>query len=164
SLTSTATRTDKLGMFYSVKELRRGFPSRSLSCIPDQRAHADLFIQSDLKLRDWLSAALRPYYANIIHYEKYKSPSNTISHQVKFQIVSTGSLNPQWKLVRVTANTGNTQFLAGGRDRTQDLTITFGPTTKGGGGQPELATSAQLSHLAQQIGNAVSDAIKREAQ
>jgi hypothetical protein len=171
SLSSTATRNDKLNMFFTVKELLYGTPSMNLSCLPGP-ANADLFIQSDLKLYDWLKAALLPYDVDIINYYNNATAQNTIQHEVKFQIVSNGNVTPTWKLVRVTANTSGT-FFAAGRDRTQDLTITFGPTIAADVKPPkgtaearrgtrtlQLATPAQNSHLAAEIGLAVSHALK----
>ncbi|MEA2839913.1 MAG: hypothetical protein QOF41_1243 [Methylobacteriaceae bacterium] len=157
TLSSTATRTDKLNMFFTVKELKYGPPSMNLDCLPNSPANADLFIQSDLKLYDWLSAALLPYDANIINYANNATAQNAISHEVKFQIVSNANLTPMWKLVRVAANTSGTLFAAG-RDRTQDLTITFGPPN--GTKAPQLATPAENAHLATQIGLAVSQALR----
>lgn len=151
---STATRNDKLNMFFTVKELLYGTPSIMRSCIPDEPARADLFIQSDLKLYDWLSAALLPYDVSIINYANNSTAQNAITHDVKFEIVSNGNINPQWKLVQVSANTG-TSLLAAGRDRTQELIVTFGPTQKG-----MLATAAANSHQATEIGSAVSQAIQ----
>jgi hypothetical protein len=151
---SAATRNDKLNMFFTVKELLYGTPSTTLSCIPNKPADADLFIQSDLKLYDWLSAALLPYDVSIINYANNSTAQNAITHDVKFEIVSSGNINPQWKLVKVSANTSPT-LLAAGRDRTQELIITFGPTQKG-----MLAPAAASSHQATEIGSAVSQAIQ----
>jgi hypothetical protein len=151
---STATRNDKLNMFFTVKELLYGMPSTALSCIPNQPANADLFVQSDLKLYDWLSAALLPYDVSIINYANNSTAQNAITHDIKFQIVSSGNVNPQWKLVRITANTSPTLFGVG-RDRSQELIITFGPTQKG-----MLAPAAANSHLATETGSAVGQAIQ----
>jgi hypothetical protein len=158
SLTSTATRTDKINYFYLVKDLHNGTPSMDLTCIPSNPANADLFIQSDLKLYDWLSAALLPYDISVLTYQN-ASGQNAISHEVKFEIVSNGNVTPTWKLVRLSANSSGT-LLAAGRDRTQDLTITFGPIQQSGKSPPQLATPAENAHLATQIGNSVQQAIQ----
>jgi hypothetical protein len=118
-------------------------------------SNCDLFIQSDLKLYDWLSAAILPYDARVITYQNNNTAQNAISHEVKFEIISNGNVSPQWKLVRVSGNTGSTPLFGVGRDRTQDLLITFGPTQKGPNGTNELATAAQNLHSASQIGVAV---------
>jgi hypothetical protein len=160
---STATRTDKLNMFYTVRDLKRAKPSTERSCIPGP-TNADLFVQSDLKLYDWLRAALVANATGIADYANPNSPKNGIEHEVKFDIVSNGSVNPTWTLVRFTADTSGSLF-AGGRDRSQDLDIAFGPIASGGGGgggaaSAMLAPAAQDSHLATQIGLAVSQALK----
>ena len=150
---STATRNDKLNMFFTVRELLYGTPSVEKTCIPPP-TNADLFLQSDLKIYDWLSAALLPYGADIINYANNSTAQNAITHDIKFEIVSSGNINPQWKLVRVSANT-SPMLLAAGRDRTQELIITFGPTQKG-----MLAPAAQSSHQATETGAAVGQAIQ----
>lgn len=174
TLSSTATRTDKLNMFFTVQELANAYPSMNLPCIDDQPARATLFIESDLKLYDWLHAALLPNLTNIIPYQNSNAATNVIQHEVKFEIVSNGSATPSWKLVEFTANTSGT-FLSAGRDRTQDLTITFGPIADGGARAvtasharngmrvaraPQLSTPAENAHLAAQIGLAVSQSLK----
>ena len=174
SLSSTATRTDKLNMFFTVAELAQGYPSMGLPCVNKSPAPASLFIESDLKLYDWLHAALLPNLSNLIPYQKSKAATNVIQHEVKFQIVSSGSATPAWKLVEFTANTAGT-FLSASRDRTQDLTITFGPLADGASvpvaaknankrakiaHSLQLATPAENAHLASQIGLAVSQSLK----
>jgi hypothetical protein len=124
-----------------------------MSCIPPP-TNADLFVQSDLKLYDWLSAALLPNYADIIDYASNSSPQNTIIHDVKFEIVSDGSVNPSWKLVHISGNT-SPNLLSLGRDRTQELIITFGPAQKGA-----LAPSAQNSLNAIETSSGISQALR----
>jgi hypothetical protein len=174
SVTNTATRSDKLNMFFTVQELANAYNSMNLSCITDDLPKASVFVVSDLKLYDWLHAALLPNTTNIIAYQNSKNPTNVIQHEVKFEIVSNGSATPSWKLVEFTANTSGS-FLTAGRDRVQDLTITFGPLADGPKpkvavshtGKPvrtsrslELSTSAENAHLAAQIGLAVSQSLK----
>jgi hypothetical protein len=151
---STATRNDKLSMFFTVKELLQVTPPIGRSCIPNQPANADIFVQSDLKLYDWLSAALLPYNVDIINYANNSTAQNAITHDIKFQIVSSGNVNPQWKLVRFSGNTGS-GLIGAGRDRTQELIVTFGPAQKG-----MLAPAAANSHLSTETGSAVGQAIQ----
>jgi hypothetical protein len=73
-------------------------------------------------------------------------PPDTLSIEIKFIIVTSGNVTPTWKLLRVTANTSGS-LLSLGRTRTHDLIITIGPNN-----QQTLNT-----HLASQIGNAVSN-------
>jgi hypothetical protein len=156
TLSTAATRTDILNMFYNVSELKHGIPSIDKSCLPSP-ANADLFVQSDLKLYDWLSAALLPSATGIINYNAQvdDATKNVISHDVKFEIVTNASVTPTWTLVRLTANTTGSLFAAD-RDRTQDLNITFGPKA----GSQQLAAPAANTHLATQIGLAVSQSLR----
>ncbi len=149
-----ATRNDKLNMFYTVKELLNGPVSTQLPCLHATQANASLFLESDLKIYDWLSASILPYGAGVIDYANNTTAQNAITHDIKFEIVSSGSVNPQWKLVRFSGGT-NPALLAAGRDRTQELIITFGPAQKG-----MLAPPAANSHLANETGSAVSQAIQ----
>ena len=50
------------------------------------------------------------------------------SYEIKFVIVSNGSVTPTWKLVHVSANSGALPFVSAGRTRTHDLILTFGPS------------------------------------
>ena len=77
-----------------------------------------------------------------------------VSYEVKFVIVSNGEVTPVWSLVRVTANNRLPLFRTG-RTRTHDLIITIGPQTDGA-----PTPAASNTHLASQMGNAVSNANK----
>ncbi|SRR5579871_367424 len=152
-----ATRNDTLNMFFTVKELLYALDSRGLSCIPSHHPNASLFLESDLKIYDWLSASMLINRNGAVDYAANataQAGKNGITHDIKFEIISSGSVDPQWKLVRFTGNT-SPALLAAGRDRVQELIITFGPAEKG-----MLATAAANSHLATQTGSAVSQAIQ----
>jgi hypothetical protein len=157
TLSSTATRIDKLNLFYTVQDLKNGTLSINKTCVPGPTP-GDLFVQSDLKLYDWLSAALVANATGIADYDNSNSTKNGIEHEVKFEIVSDGSITPTWTLVRFTADTSGSLF-AVGRDRSQDLDIAFGPV-QGSGPTKQLATAAQNSHWASQIGLAVGQALQ----
>ena len=77
---------------------------------------------------------------------------DTLTLEIKFIIVSSGNVTPTWKLLRVSANTGSAPLFSLGRTRTHDVIITIGPNT------PATANT----HLASQIGNAVSNANRTE--
>jgi hypothetical protein len=78
---------------------------------------------------------------------------DTVSLEIKFIIVTSGSVTPTWKLVRISANSGSSPFFNTGRTRTHDLIITLG--------DPSQISSN--THLASQIGNSVSNANKAAA-
>lgn len=71
---------------------------------------------------------------------------DTVSIEIKFIIISNGNVTPTWKLVRVSANTGQSPLFATGRTRSHDLIVTIGPDT------PATAST----HQASLIGYAVS--------
>jgi hypothetical protein len=158
---TAATRTDKLSMFFSVGDLKNGPSALGRTCIPPPQ-NATLFVQSDLKIYDWLQAALLPNDAGIFSYASNSTAQNVIQHDVKFQIVTNGGVTPTWKLVNFTANTSG-QFFSLDRDRTQDLLMTFGPAQKNPNTdepEKELSTAAQDAHLAALIGEDVAKALK----
>jgi hypothetical protein len=123
-----------------------------------------IFIQSDLKLREWIYDVMLPTfvqsrgvpdYANALKTEAKKSKKDVISHEITFVIIDSGNITPSWKLVRVSTNQGSLPLLSAQRSRTQDLLITMGPPQDGA-----LATAAQNSDLAAKIGVAVANAIR----
>lgn len=131
--------------------------------IPTCNQENGIFIQSDLKLREWmydvmLPAFVRggqvPDYAQSLKNEAKKSKKDVISHEVIFVIIYGGNITPSWKLVRISANQGLPLFGAQ-RSKTQDLIITMGPNEDG-----QLAIAAQNTALASQIGIAVANAIR----
>lgn len=163
TLSSAATRIDTITALYNLAEFSNAVPT-DRTCIPETHANGDLFIQSDLKLKQWLSEAVLPLYTTTIDKFPTKPISSVkngfLSHEVKFQIVSNGNATPTWKLVHVSANAGNLPLFATSRDRTQDLQITMGPTQSDTSGTPTLSPAALNAALAAQIGLAVSSAIK----
>jgi hypothetical protein len=126
TLSSDATRQDKLNSFYAIAAIRDMGP-----CDPKTRPGGLLLMQSNLALDEWLIANVTADDTGLIQYAKDYSDgplkTNVLSHEVKFDITNSGNLTPGWKLTRVSINqSGN--FLSATRDRTNDLTITLGPT------------------------------------
>jgi len=159
---STATRTGIVHVFYTVQDLLKG-PPAGTTCIPSQAAEGYLFIESDLKLKEWLFAAASPSFVGLASFPASKDNGplgqDTISHEVKFQVVTNGSINPSWKLVDISANT-SPSLMGISRDRYQDLLVTLGPLDKTFSGRTVLAPSAEGIHQAQQIGLFVSSALR----
>jgi hypothetical protein len=169
TLSSTATRVDKFDPYYSIAYLSRPDTPRSV-CYPGKpyTEHDHLFkgwvppasspfiIESDLGIKDWLLGAM--LVDNFLPSEgpppqgggggAAPSGKDTVSIEIKFVIITSANATPTWKLVRVSANTGATPFFTTGRTRTHDLIITIGA--------PSPVTTQ--THLASQIGNAVSNA------
>jgi hypothetical protein len=170
TLSADATRQDKLNSYYLVSDLRTLGP-----CLKGTRPGGVLLLQSDLGLEEWLRDNVTAADTGVIKYAKDYSDgplkTNVLSHEIKFDITNTGNITAGWKLTRVSVNqSGN--LLSATRDRTNDLTITLGPTiatsTKVTDEQGKVKTvitrgpaqPAQDAAASSQIGLAVSNAIK----
>jgi hypothetical protein len=178
TLSTEAQRVDKIGAFFTVSELKA-----LQVCPTEDRNRGPFILQNDLKLEQWLTATM-------ISVDNGDTPapvnshgpfaSNVLSHEVKFDIISSGAVTPVWILRSSTLNQpGN--FLGATRDRTQDLIITFGPpdpqwltpVVEAATGKVKidpktrkplfrpgaLAPAAASSALASEIGNAVSNGL-----
>jgi hypothetical protein len=80
-------------------------------------------------------------------------PQDSISQELKFIIVSSGNVQPTWKLIQVSANTGNTPFFSMGRTRTHDLLMTIGPPT------PRTTNDFLASQIGQAVTTGISQAV-----
>ena len=178
TLSADATRQDKLNSYYTIAQIRRLGP-----CNPAKRPDGLLLLQSDLGLEEWLRYNVTAADTGEIQYaEDYTDgplKTNVLSHEIKFDITNSGNITPGWKLTRLSINQSGS-FLSGTRDRTNDLTITLGPTlatpkpktdkkgnvVKDAQGRVITTTSytpsppAAEAALASQIGLAVSNAVK----
>lgn len=155
-----ATRTSKVSTFHVFKNFLNGGPT-DRTCLPN-RVNGDLFVQSDLKLKEWLYAAALPGFTGIVAFpDKSAAGKDVITHQIKYQIVSNGGITPTWTLARVTggSSSGGSPLFGANRDRTQDLLITMGPAFIDAG-IPTLAPVAAGADLASQIGASVASSIK----
>ena len=120
--TTDATRIDKLNYFYRVSDLAIGGCPTGAPDTPHQPASP--LIQSDLKLYNWLSTLM---YGRASGDITALGKENALTHEAKFEVVTTGSLAPAWKLSRVFSVDPNGSLFSATRDRTHDLLITFGP-------------------------------------
>jgi hypothetical protein len=166
NISSEATRTDILNFYYTVKTLYNTGKVCTPPVISDIENHppGSLLIQSDLKLRDWLSAVVLGVGTEQIPVTlpagvKNPSANNAISHDVTFQVITSGNITPTWKLALATINP-TAPFATASRTRTHELLITFGPndpaTNSLGPNSPAAGT-----FLSQQIGSAISNAALR---
>lgn len=159
SQSADATRIDKMNYYYTVKELYLG---RDKKCIRDEQpVSGSLLVQSDLKLREWLEAqvtAVATRQLKIAGNSAGPWKQNVLSHEVRFDVVSSGNISPAWKLVRATVNQSGS-FLTASRDRTHDLLITFGPLDNSQS-RSFLAPIAENSHFISQITSGVSTGVR----
>ena len=158
TLSSSATRIDKFDPYYSIKYLAKPNTDKSV-CLPHNdpylrvgevpSASSPLLIQSELGIEKWLTEAMFTN-ALLASDDAGNSPNkdapDTVSLEIKFVIVTSGNVTPTWKLVRYTANNGNSPLFAANRTRTHDLIITVGPSKD---------KKTADTHLASQIGQAV---------
>jgi hypothetical protein len=154
-LSSDATRIETISSFHTVQEIRN-----LNSCRPGVRPIGPFILQSDLGLEDLLfgsqvSADTRQ--VNFAETAEAEQGKNVIQHEVKFLVVSSGSLTPAWKLSRIWSVNQTGVFMSALRNRTQDLLITFGLPDPSG---TALGTPAANLALSAQIGIAVSNGVR----
>jgi hypothetical protein len=149
TLSSTATRTDTSYSYYNVGRIAG--PGANVKVCKDlNRAGSSPFLKSDLGIEDFLMQAV-PGAIAFHSSEPAKGGAgktaklDVLSYEIKFVVVSNGNITPTWKLVNVTANSGNLPLLNAGRTRTHDLILTFGP------GLDKPADFAQQAHFTNQI-------------
>ncbi|PPD10306.1 MAG: hypothetical protein CTY36_00280 [Methylocystis sp.] len=148
-----ATRIDKVNFYYKVSELYLGKGNR---CSRDSNPPSgSLLIQSDLKLAEWLNMMVNGVATGQI---TAVADKNVLSHQITFELNSSGNITPAWKLVRATVNQSGS-LLAANRNRKHDLLVTFGPldSTKKGS---FLVPIAENTHIASQITSGIATGIQ----
>lgn len=169
-----ATRTEKMGSYHTVPELVARGP-----CHEASRPGGPFMMQSDLKLREWLRHNVMLEGTGVAEFPSKKDgplKQDVIQHQVKFEVVTGGSLTPGWRLARVSVNQSGS-LLSATRTRTHTLVLTLGPADLPGvyvamgrpaplarvAAQPRAAPSlaAANAHLASEIGIAVRENLQR---
>jgi hypothetical protein len=171
SLSSEATRENKLKSYYTVQELLDRGP-----CAEASRPGGPYMMQSDLKLREWLRFNTQLDGSGQVRHPRDQKhgpfKQEVLQHAVKFVIGSSASVTPSLQLIRVGINQDGT-FLSAGRTRTHDLILTLGPV------DPDIvvpkrapglvardkrrsapSAAAASSHFAAEVGLAVSNALR----
>jgi hypothetical protein len=118
-----------------------------------------LLIQNDLKFGQWLYDQIGPVITDEVNLPVDKGgvfERNVLSHEVSFEVVTTGGIHPAWILTEGTINKGDGPFLQATRDRTHTLLITMGPGNNAG-----LTGAAKDVFLSQSIGLAVANQARR---
>lgn len=153
---ATATRIDKMNYFYKIAELR----SRE-GCIPGpvpgQPAGAWL-VQNNLKLHSALTGLILPIVTDDITAIEKK---NAFTYEVQFEVVTTATASPSFKISRVISVNPTGTFFSTTRDRTHDLLITLGPMDQF---EPQtLAPTAQGTFFTSQINQAIGNSPLRSS-
>ena len=161
-LSSEATRTEKLNSYFSVAELRQLKHKRC-----ESRANGPFLLQGNLKLSEWLLDVATTDSTGGTNLKRGlavfgSGDGGVLSHEVKFDIVTGGTITPSWTFLTGAINPDGTTFLAARRERTHTLTITFGkseviPGTSMRGPSRAAANAA----LASDIGTSVANSLRR---
>lgn len=168
TLSSDANRIDILNSYYLVSDLKKR------RC-PAQIRGGPFLLESDLKLREWLYDMYVAAGTNTVQFGRDVNngpfKENVISHEVKFDVLSSGTLTPTWKLTLVQYNPTGT-LLSLSRERTHDLLITIGPadaTYTSVNGKRKMIYSgpspqAEEIHFSNLIGSAVAASVRSALQ
>ncbi|WP_163005960.1 hypothetical protein [Methylobacterium brachiatum] len=148
SVSAQSTREDKFGSYWELSRLVGQEPCKKVS-------GSSLLLISELGISQWLNDALITTAivpsSSLTRDSEFKQ--DFLSYRVRFLVISSGSINPTYKLVQFSGNSGSDPLLQASRTRTHDLLITFGPIFKTGG-----LNIAINSHVAQEFGIAVANA------
>jgi hypothetical protein len=157
---SQAQRTDKLHSFFTVKEL-----IRANRCDAKGRPGGFMLMQSNLKLAEWLFDADAVQATRQADFNRGGLPADVLFHEVQFEVDTSASLTPGFKLNLVNVNDNGT-FFSTNRNRAHDLQITLGPTDQKPAGAskskhlPGPGSAAASVALAGDIGRSVGNAVK----
>ena len=169
SLAGDATRVQTISWFFDFRDFyvppakRNGRDDDT----PCQRTY-DLPIEGDLQIYEsvYSGAKTARIPGSVSQPFKTGGPLDLIEHHVTFDVTFGGNITPSWKFVNVTANTDGT-FFSASRDRKDDLLITMGPSQIEDTKRELIArravgpsTAVANAHLAAQIGQAVSTALR----
>jgi hypothetical protein len=162
TLSSDATRYDKYTFFYKVKDLETyntacDSPESPGDVAPKDFQGSSLLLESDLGMERWLQKASDIRTGIGVSGRGSGSSAEVLSYDVKFDVVSSGNINPAWKLTPVTTATGSSPLFATKRERTHEMLLTLGPLSDTKSGPSTLSAN---DALAAQIGAAVGAAVK----
>jgi hypothetical protein len=129
SVSSDASRVEKMNFFYDLDALRNATPCPA--DLKERTAFGSYLVESDLKLAEWLldeitAVATREIGGPNDPANAFKQ--NVIQHQVTFDVLTSANITPSWKLVRASVNPST--LFSTNRDRKHDLIITMGPIDK----------------------------------
>jgi hypothetical protein len=145
TVSSTATRVDTSYSYYNVGKISRQSPNSS--CHTRKTHGSSPLLKSELGIETYLAGAAKAARAipSSAAPKTGEAKIDIYSYEIKFVIVSSGGVNPSWKLVNLSTNTDGPALFGASRSRTHDLTLTFGP----GGDKPSEASLQ--THFTQQV-------------
>jgi len=157
SLNTSATRTDTVSFFYTIKDLSKA------KCVW-RPPNGVMLLQSDLKFKDWLYdvVAIRNWSLTPLPakegsvFSSIQKQSNVLTHTVTFLLTTSGGISPQWVL-------RNASFihvpLGIGRMKTDTMLVTLGPTATAPPTDGKKGTAKQLAPTALNIAQSQNTAI-----
>jgi hypothetical protein len=156
-LSSTATRTDTTYSYWSVGNIagpRKNEGMCNEQKWPIERDASSLLVKSDLGIARFLEDNVKA--ADLLHSSKPKGANkpekvDVYSYDLKFVVVSSGGVSPQFKLIPLSG--GGTPILNLNRTRTHELLLTFGPTGPNGFTPSDISFS---QHISTQLGSTLS--------
>jgi hypothetical protein len=157
NVNTSATRTDTVSFFYTIKDLSKA------KCVwrPPNGA---MLLQSDLKFKDWLYdvVAIRNWSLTPLPakeesvFSSIQKQSNVLTHTVTFVLTTSGGISPQWVL-------RNASFihvpLSIGRMKTDTMLVTLGPIATAPTADGKKGTTQQLAQTALNIAQSQNTAI-----
>jgi hypothetical protein len=156
NVNTSATRTDTVSFFYTIKDLAKA------KCAW-RPTNGGMLIQSDLKFRDWLydvvgikKIGLTPVPTGEASvFSSIQKQSNVLTHTVTFVLTTSGGISPQWVL-------RNASFIhvpvSIGRMKTDTMLVTLGPTASAPT-DGKKGTTKQLAPTALNIAQSQNTAI-----
>jgi hypothetical protein len=170
TISGEADRIDTQQRLYPVTDFLKGGPRYDSGiidrpCISKVGEPGTLFVQTDSGFRDDLFSFVKTLNTKTAD-EPLAGQAATVigmSHNIKFDILTDASVNPTWKLVRVT--TTSSPLFDTRRDRSQQLIITLGPLQ--GTGPPNkglktLSLAAQNAQNAQELAAYIARSLSGE--
>lgn len=177
NISSQAVRVDKYYTFYVLKNLKKRIATFENACNePSENGPRDLdlrgssYLFGSLGIRDWLKGAMRTQ--DLPSSDLPQGQSNkfeVLSYDIRFVVVTSGSVNPTWQLVNVSTALGSNPFFSTNRTRTHQLLLTIGPTDKTRSMENTVdqlipSRSAQDLHLTGEIQQAISNGFRSALQ
>jgi len=135
TVSSDAARTDTVYSYYNVGKISA---QGANPWCRDPQLHntegSSPLLKSDLGIASYLNAAVKgadllASSAQVSGGAGKTAKYDVYSYDVKFGVVTSGGVNPVWKLVNLNAGNGNLPLVNAGRTRTHELILTFGPGT-----------------------------------
>lgn len=157
TVSSGATRIDKLNFYHTVKDL---YDTGPCGVRQPSTARGSYFIDSNLKIEEWLATQVllvgtRETTVPVKPSSVFKQ--NAMSHEVKFEVLTSGSVTPTWRLARLNINPSGT-FFSASRNRIHALILTFGPVDPSQA--DSLSPTAQAMFLSSQLGLATTNGLR----